>query len=295
MVISRNTVLLRVEWLSVTWDQSTGLPLSPLIPVLFLASVVTWNLVWQLRLLYPRGRMWCDRFSPFVTSSRRVPDYFGDEDRVSWPNQSTKNPIFALKILEPDMDQVVSTSISFSLGPLLSFLPLLALSQTSMAGPSYVATVARALLTFLFHAPVPTRVASSFSAAVPLCAVVLVSVDLDAVLSSSAGPALAGRSSTLLGFASSALSRLRAVVILAGLLPGGTSDASASDTATLSRQLALARCQRDAACQKLASVWSELCRVRAENDELCLTLALSMVPFMSHVRLSLRLYLDLTL
>lgn len=62
-------------------------------------------------------------------------------------------------------------------------------------------------------------------------------------------------------------------------MPGDASDAGASDTATLSRQLVVARRQRDATCHELASVWSEHDQVRDQNDKLRLALVLPHCPF----------------
>lgn len=59
----------------------------------------------------------------------------------------------------------------------------------------------------------------------------------------------------------------------------GTGDVGVSDAVNFSRQLAMARRQRDGSHQELAPVRSELHQVRNKNDELESALALLHAPF----------------
>lgn len=185
------------------------------------------------------------------------------------------------------MVPAVPTSTSFFPGRILSSLPLPALPQISMAGLSVrSSTILLAPVVYSLDASAPTQAARGSSAAGPLSTVVLVSADFGGGPSSGVCVAVFGQSSTFLLSASSTLSGLFAVVISGRSLPSATSDASALDTGTNYRQLAVARLQRDASRQRLASVRPELHRVIDENDERHLALALSHGPFYeSHLSL----------
>lgn len=115
-----------------------------------------------------------------------------------------------------------------------------------MTGPSpHVSRIAPAVVAFCFDASTPSRIAGGTSATGSSVAFVPVSAGLGAELSSGARVALVGQSSTFLVLASFTLSRPCAIVVSAGSLPGGFSDAGALDTATFSRQPAVAKSQRD--------------------------------------------------
>lgn len=88
------------------------------------------------------------------------------------------------------------------------------------------------------YASASTCVVCASPDAGPPSAVVPVFVDLGAGPSSGADAAMVGRSLTSLVPAFSTLSRSCDVVIWAGILPGGTSDAGALNTATFFCQLA---------------------------------------------------------
>lgn len=171
------------------------------------------------------------------------------------------------------MAPTIPASIPFSLGPPLVSSPLPTAPQISMAGSSrHVSTIAQASVISSLDAPAPSRVTGGFSATGSSPAAVSVFVDLIVGLPSGADAVLDGRLATLLVLASSTHSRHCAVVILAGSLFGGTSDAGALETATFSCQLAAARCQRDVACHEAVSVRSEPHCVRDEIDKLRLAL-----------------------
>lgn len=123
------------------------------------------------------------------------------------------------------------------------------------------------------EAPALARVVRAYSVAGSSSVVVLVSAIRGAGPTSSASDAMVGRSSTSLLCAFSTLSLTRAIVISAGLLPAGTNGAGAPDIAILSRQLGVARRQRDTVRQELASV--RLIEPVTRNDELGSSLASS--------------------
>lgn len=135
-----------------------------------------------------------------------------------------------------------------------------------MTGSSpHVSTIPPAPVFFSLDILAPTRVVRASSAACPSTAVVLVSVDLGAGLSSGVGDAMDGRLLASLVHVFSILSCPYAFVLSTGSLPGGASDASAPDITTLIRQMAVARGQHDTARQELASNRSELCRIQDET------------------------------
>lgn len=162
----------------------------------------------------------------------------------------------------------------------MSSMPMPSSTQKIMACPYLqVSTILPASVTPASGSPAQTRDICGSLAPNSFFTVVPVSVNLGGVPSSSTCAALTGRSSATPAPTSSTFSRLCAVVISAGLLPGATSNADASETATLSLQLSFARHRRDLARQEFASVWSELYQVRDGNDNLRLALALLHVLF----------------
>lgn len=126
---------------------------------------------------------------------------------------------------------------------------------------------------FSLNSPSPTRVVRTSSAAGPSSAVAPIFVDFAAGFSWGADNASSGRSPASLFPFYFTSSRLYAGVILFGLLPDSMGGSGAPGTATRSRQYVVARSQRDAALQALASVPSELRRVRDESNGLCSALA----------------------
>lgn len=144
---------------------------------------------------------------------------------------------------------------------------------------SRVSTIVPDFWAFSSGAPALDLVAGGFYAASLSPTVTLISIEFSVGPLSGAGVALVGRSSSSLTPTSYTLFRSFMVVVSAESLSGGTSDASALYTGTLSRQLDVARCQRDSALQKLASVRSELYHIRVEKEELRLVFALLHGPF----------------
>lgn len=191
----------------------------------------------------------------FTTAPRRVHDYSGDEEHALGAIQSTKDPMLAIVLLKPDTILAASAFTPFSLRllSLSSAMPIFL--QSCMTSPSFHdSTIAPALVVSTLDASTLTCVFRTSFVAGPSSAAVQVSVDLGAGPSTGTSDDIAGISSSFLVHTSSAPSRPCADVLLAGSLPGGATDAGASDTATFSCQLAVARRQCDAARQKIASV-----------------------------------------
>lgn len=179
------------------------------------------------------------------------------------------------------MALALSTSTPFFLAPSSWTSSLPTLPQTTMAGPFlHVSKIAPAPVISSLDALAQTCVSDGFSSTAGISyPVVPIPVDLGAAPFSGGGVALVGRSSPSLFPASFTLSHNCAVVTSTKLLSDSTSEAGASDTATPSRQLAVAKSQRDAARHEHASVWSESHQVRDMNEKLQSALNLLRGPF----------------
>lgn len=140
-----------------------------------------------------------------------------------------------------------------------------------MTGLSFLVFITTPIfVVFLPAAPVPTNFVVRSPAGLPSI-VAPVSVGLSAGRSPGSFAALAVRTSAHL-FSTPPNSQFRAVVVLAGSLPGSASAAGASYSTNHARQLTLADSQRDAAREELAAVMSEFNQVRHNNDKFRLAL-----------------------
>lgn len=158
---------------------------------------------------------------------------------------------------------------SYFSGPIMSSSSLPPPPQPYMTGLSAQdLTISPASVVSHLDAPASTRVVRAFFIAGTLSVVVPVSVDLGSGSPSCASDGIAKTSSTSPVPASSTLSRSCAIMISAGSLPLSINDASALDVATLSRQLAVAGRQHESARRELASVPSELHKVKGGKNEL---------------------------
>lgn len=165
----------------------------------------------------------------------------------------------AIVLPEPNTALTISASASFFLSPPLSTFPLHTSLQSRMTDPSFLdSTVAPAFEVSFLDALASTRVVCAPFAAGSLSAVVLVSVDFRVGPSCGACNAMVRRSSTSQVPAFYTLSLPCAVLLLVGSLSGSASNAGASDATTFSRELTVARRQRDAAWEELAHVLFEL-------------------------------------
>lgn len=210
----------------------------------------------------------------FAAASRRVDNYFGCGDRSLGHVRSTEVPTITIDVLEPDAISTVPASAPFSLGPPLSSPPLPSAPHASMTSPTFSASKIAPVPVAPFSVPlVPTHFVSS-SPVGQSSAILPVSTTINAGPSPGACVALDGRSLTSLFSTCPSLSRSRAVVASAGSLPVSASDAGVSGAAGLARQLAVAKLQRDTACQELAAITCKLHSARDEIDELRMALAL---------------------